>query len=360
MKGKAATITLTILTGAGLCVWLLWKPMVADKTPRVEKESITFATSSNPKSEFPETKSKKADVPSSLMDPFVERLLTIQKKENHREIPGFVYDLVREVSLPELQDLLEVARTHPELSAGLRDEIFVAAYERWYELDPVTALREMDASALSPNRKASRMEVLLEDWASREPGEMLAFLEEEKLAGVSSDSIFGALARGSAAKGELAILEEALAKINEPKLRSFALKSSARVLQRDEETLFESWLPKLTPQDQAIALAESAWILADEDIELSLQRMRQLEELGAESLPVTRSRVVVKWTRNEPAAAGQWVLEQQLPEAERVDLFAIFFRVWLAENRKQAVAWAEDSIARGLLDESFLNQVASN
>jgi hypothetical protein len=68
---------------------------------------------------------------------------------------------------------------------------------------------------------------------------------------------------------------------------------------------------------------------------------------------------VVKWTRQDPGNAGQWVLDQRLSEAEREDLLSLVFKVWISKDRDAAAAWAEDSINRGTMDEALMNRVAT-
>lgn len=353
------TKTVAILIGAGACTCLFWKPLISQNWSGKEEGTGSLVTSSDSKRVVFEERSKTGGVAFPAEGSFTEELLTIQGMENHREIPEFVSDLLREASLVEVREFLEVAQSHPDFSPGFRNHLFVAGYERWYEFDPTEALRKMDASALTQNRKASRMGVLLEDWASKEPAEVLAFLGEQELGGISMDASLSALARGSASGGELAVLETAFAKIKDTKQRNFALKASARTLQRDHESLLESWLPKLTPDEQNAVLAESAWILADQNIAQSLEKLNELEQREANNLPVTRSRILVKWTRKEPRAAGEWLLEQNFPETQQEELFALFFRVWLAENREKSVSWVEESIERGKLDDAFMNRVVS-
>jgi hypothetical protein len=82
-----------------------------------------------------------------------------------------------------------------------------------------------------------------------------------------------------------------------------------------------------------------------------------LEEREADEFPVTRSRVLVKWAENEPVRAGAWVVEQGLSGEEREGLFSTFLRVWMYEDRSAAVAWAEELIEKGEIDDAFMNRV---
>ena len=154
------------------------------------------------------------------------------------------------------------------------------------------------------------------------------------------------------------MFEDALGEIQEPKKRLHTVKSNARTLQRDHEDLFEAWLPSLSAEDRNTALAEGAWMLADKDIDRALDRLDQLNELGADELPVIRSRVVVKWTRNDPVKAGDWVLNQELSGEEQESLLALVLKVCVEDDRSAAITWVEDSIEQGKLDEAFMNRVA--
>lgn len=289
----------------------------------------------------------------------VGRLQLIRNEPDHRVIPERISDLMLDASLSEVRALLAICESDPSFSVGFRDHIRVAAFERWYHLDPGAALRAIVASAMFADRRDSRVKLYLEDWARRAPQEVRAFLQQGELAGVSPDVVYGALARGGAASGERTVFEDALARVEEPKSRHFTLKSVARILQRDHEVLFDDWLPTLSSKDQAVVLSEGAWMLADQKPERALERLQQLAELGADELPITRSRVVVKWTRKDPAKAGQWVLAQNLAAAEREELVSLVFKVWLSEDDGAAMAWAEDSIEKGAMDEAFMNRVVT-
>ncbi|MFC7335954.1 hypothetical protein ACFQY0_02090 [Haloferula chungangensis] len=288
-----------------------------------------------------------------------EKLDAHLAEADERDWLEVLYDLMREASIEDVQALLALSDGTPEYSVGFRDEMKLAAFERWYHLDPAAALRAIAASSLSADRRESRVELYLEDWAGRAPREVLAFLQQGELAGVSPDVIYGALARGGAASGERTVFEDALGRVEEPKRRNFTLKSLARTLQRDHEILFDAWVPTLPSDDQAIAIAESAWMLVDQDPDRALARLDQLEELGADELSVTRSRVVVKWTRKDPVKAGQWVLAQNLVAEEREELVSLAFKVWLSEDDEAAMAWAEDTIEKGAMDEALMNRVVT-
>ncbi|MBK1826583.1 hypothetical protein [Haloferula rosea] len=287
-----------------------------------------------------------------------EKLNALLAEADERDQSEVLYDLMLEAPLEEVRELLALSDGTEEYSAGFREEMKLAAFERWHHLDPAEALRAIAASSLSADRRDSRIELYLEDWAGRAPQEVRAFLQEEGLAGVSQDVIDCALARGAAASGERAMFEDALGRIEEPKRRNFTIKSVARTLQRDHEALFDAWVPTLPSEDQATAIAESAWMLVDQDPDRALARLDQLEELGTDELSVTRSRVAVKWTRKDPVKAGQWVLTQNLVAEEREELVSLVFKVWMSKDRDAAVAWAEDSIKRGAMDEAFMNRVA--
>lgn len=288
-----------------------------------------------------------------------QRLEEIQSEPDSREWPGMLLDLMHEASMAEVQALLAASDGELGSSPGFRDEMKAAAYERWYHLDPVGALRAIDGATMSPRRKASVMATLLEDWSRRSPDQVSAFLLEGGLTGVSSDQIYGAIVRGSAISGAVDLVQSSISRIQDPKLRSYALREAARAFQRDHEALFDAWVGTLPSEDQATALAEGAWMLVDKDPNLALERLDQLEKLGADQLPVTRSRIVVKWSRQDPGNAGQWVLDQKLPEAERENLLSLVFKVWISKDRDAAAAWAEDSINRGTMDEALMNRVAT-
>lgn len=245
-------------------------------------------------------------------------------------------------------------------SIGFRDEIKAAAYERWYALDPAAAIRAEADSDLTPARKDSVVEALLEDWASKAPKEVKAFLQEGELPEVSADQVYGAVARGSSQQGDAEVVAFALEKIQDPRLHSYAVRSVARFLQNGYGEIFDEWVTALPREQQELAIAESAWILASKNIELALNGLDRLAEMGAENAPVTRARVVVQWAKEEPEMAGEWVMEQRLPAAERETLFGSVFRAWLSDDQSAAVAWADSLIAEGAIDEALMNRVLRN
>ncbi|MDA7881625.1 hypothetical protein N9A94_04905 [Akkermansiaceae bacterium] len=297
-----------------------------------------------------------AAVPSRDMRMEVD---VIQKEPDFKEWPGLLFDLMHKASMKDVHEVLAISENAAAYSLGFRDSMKAAAFERWYHLDPAAALLAMDASSLSASQKNSRMEVFLEEWAGRSPQEVAAFLEQGQLAGVSSDLTYGALVRGSALNGATETVDAALGEIGDPKLRFYALKSAARVLQRDHGGQFDAWLSTLPDSDQNTALAESAWMLADKEIERALAGLDRLEERGADELPVTRQRVVVKWAQNEPAKAAAWVAAQKVTGRDREVLFANVLSVWVAKDQSAAVAWVDSLIAKGEIDEAFLNRVAA-
>lgn len=282
----------------------------------------------------------------------------ILEEPEYREWPSMLFDLMYDATLDEVAELLAISEDGSSYSLGFRDSMKAAAYERWYQLDPSTALSEMDASSLSESQKNSRMEVFLEDWASRSPDEVLAFLERRKLSGVTSDLTFGALVRGGASKGDLEVVDAALTRVEDPKSRYYALKSAARVLQRDHADQFDDWLGTLSAENQALAIAESAWIMAGENSDQALAGLKRLEEMEADNVSVTRARVLVKWAEKEPAKAAEWMVSQNVEGEEREMLFANLMSVWARKDRAAAVAWAEALIAEGKIDEAFMNRVA--
>lgn len=305
-----------------------------------------------------EKRSSPAAVPLNEMQSIMRlKVDAVQQEPDYKERPGMLYDLMLEASLQEVQELLKLSYD-VNYSLGFRDDMKAAAFERWYHLDPTAALRAMDASTLSSSMKNSRMEVFLEDWAGRSPQDVEAFLQEGKLTGVPSDLTYGALVRGSAKSGDLEVVDAALASIQDPKLKYYALKSAARVLQRDHADQFQDWLTTLTEADQNTALAESAWMLADKDIARALVGLDQLAARGADELPVTRRRVAVKWADNDPVKAADWVVAQDISGEEREVLFANVMRVWISNDQPAAVAWVDALIEKGEIDEAFMNRVA--
>lgn len=280
----------------------------------------------------------------------------ILKEPDYKEWPSMLFDLMHEASLEDVQELLAASEDSANYSLGYRDSMKAAAYERWYQLDPYTALIEMDASTLSASQKNSRMEVFLEDWASQSPQEVWSLLEQGQINRVSSDLTHGALARGSALNGNFELLDSALANIADSKLKYYALKSAARSIQRDHGDQFDAWLNTLPESDQNTALAESAWILADQDIERALIGLNQLEQRGADVLPVTRLRVAVKWADSDPVAAADWVSAQNVTGKDRETLFGNVLRVWASKDQPAAIAWVDSLIEKGEIDEAFMNR----
>lgn len=294
---------------------------------------------------------------SDMQSNMLVKVDAIQQDSDYKEREGMLFDLMLDASLDEIMELLALSEDQTTYSQGLRNSMKVAAYERWYQLDPAAALVAMDASTLSLRMKNSTMEILLEDWAGRSPLDVAAFLEQGQLTGVSSDLTYGALVRGSALNGDLGLVDATLARMEDPKLRSYALRAAARVLQRDHADQFEDWLNTLPAEEQNTAIAESAWILADKDMDCALAGLDRLAERGADELVVTRSRILVKWARNDPVHAGAWVVEQDISGEEREDLFSTFLSVWVREDRSAAIAWIENLIADGEIDDAFMNRV---
>ena len=321
---------------------------VQDREPVTEKE---------PSLVNPEQMEKGTDVPANNVQPSMRATVdAIQQDSDYKERPGMLYDLMHGASFQEVQELLTLSED-VNYSAGFRDDMKAAAFERWYHLDPAAAILAMDASTLSSSRKNSRMEVFLEDWAHRSPQDVTAFLEQDQLTGVSADLTYGALVRGSAMNGNLAVVDAALARIEDPKLSYYALKSAARVLQRDHADQFEDWLRTLPDADQNTAIAESAWMLADKDIERALVGLDQLAARGADELPVTRVRVAVKWAENDPVQAANWMAVQDVIGEEREILFASVMRVWALKDKGAAIRWVESLLENGKIDEDFMNRV---
>ncbi|VGO12518.1 hypothetical protein PDESU_01071 [Pontiella desulfatans] len=288
--------------------------------------------------------------------PLSQKVDAIQQEPDYKERPGMLFDLMLEASLQEVHGLLALSED-VTYSVGFRDDMKAAAFERWYQLDPVAAIRAMDASTLSASQKNSRMEIFLEDWAGRSPQDVAALLGQGQLTGVSSDLTYGALVRGSAKNGDLEVVDAALALMDDPTLRFYALKSAARVLQRDHADRFEGWLVTLPGSDQNTALAESAWMLADQDMDRALLGLDQLAARGADELPVTRLRVAVKWADKDPVKAANWVAAQDVTGEDREILFANVMRVWISKDQSAAVAWVESLIEKGEIDEAFMNRV---
>lgn len=280
-------------------------------------------------------------------------------ESDFRERPVMLYDLLQDASLQEVYELLALSDGDQNYSVGFRDAMKVAAYERWYELDTAAAIRAMDASVLSASQKNSRMETLLENWASRSPQDVIEFIQQGDLSGVSADLVYGAIVRGSAQQGDRSAVDFALGKIQDLKLRFYALKSAARVFQRDHADQFEDWLSTLPTEDQNVAIAESAWILADKDVEQALAGLASLDERDASQLPITRLRVVVKWADNDPVKAADWVAAQDVSSEDREILFANVMSVWASKDRGAAVAWANALIQKGKIDEAFMSRVAA-
>jgi hypothetical protein len=166
----------------------------------------------------------------------------IQKEPDFKEWPSLLFDLMQQASIKDVHEVLAISDDAAAYSLGFRDSMKAAAFERWYHLDPAAALLAMDASSLSASQKNSKMEVFLEDWAGRVPQEVADFLEQGQLAGVSADLTYSALVRGSALNGTTETVDAALDTIGDPKLRYYALKSAARVLQRDHGAHFDAWL----------------------------------------------------------------------------------------------------------------------
>jgi hypothetical protein len=156
----------------------------------------------------------------------------------------------------------------------------------------------------------------------------------------------------------VALVNSSLSRILDPKLHSYAVRAAARHLQRDHAPLFEDWLAALPPAQQGAALAESAWILSDSDIDQALANLDRLAQVEAERVPVTRARVAVKWAEKDPVKAADWVATQDLQGEERESLFANVLSVWFSKDRDVAVAWVESLIATGKIDEAFMNRVA--
>lgn len=288
-----------------------------------------------------------------------QQLLEIQNYPEHLEWPGLLLDLMLDASLDEVLALLAASEGPLGASPGFRDEMQIAAYERWYALDPAAALRAIDTATMTPHRRAAAMEVFLDDWTSREPEQVSAFLKEGELEGVSADLAYGAVARGASLAGAVALVDEALARIEDPKLHSYAVRAAARQLQRDHAELFEDWLTALPVTQQGAALAESAWILSEKKIDQALTNLARLEQIDAERVPVTRARVVVNWAEEAPREAANWVAGQALQGEEREALFANLLSVWFSEEKEGAISWVESLIEQGQIDEAFMNRVSS-
>jgi len=325
------------------------------ETARPVRESVVENSLSSVKSE-PVEKAVEASL-SDMQATMLMKVEAIQQDSDYKEREGMLFDLMLDASMEEVMELLALSEEQNTYSQGLRNHMKVAAYERWYQLDPAAALLAMDASTLTSSIKNSRMEVFLQDWAERSPQDVAAFLEQGQLTGVSSDLTYGALVRGSALNGDLEVVDAALARMGDPKLRSYALRAAARALQRDHADQFEGWLNTLPVEEQNKAIAEGAWMLADKNIDGALAGLDRLAEQGADELAVTRSRILVKWARNDPARAGAWVVEQEISGEEREDLFSTLLSVWVREDRSAAIAWIENLIADGEIDDAFMNRV---
>lgn len=318
-------------------------------TPPEASNSLT-RQSQTPAKEAQETPRENSDL--------VQELLEIQDDPDHKEWPGLLLDLMFNASIDQVQALLAASDGPLGDSPAFRDEMQIAAYERWYALDAAAALRAIDTSTMTPHRRVGAMEVFLDDWSSREPERVAAFLKEGELQGIPTDQAYGAVARGASLAGAVALVDEALAKIENPKLKSYAVRAAARQLQRDNGGLFEDWWTSLPPAHQGAALAESAWILSENQIDQALANLARLEQVEAERVPVTRARVVVQWAQEEPAKAANWVASQSLQGEEREALFANLLSVWFSEDRDVAVTWVKSLITKGEIDEAFMNRVA--
>ncbi|MFC7336051.1 hypothetical protein ACFQY0_02585 [Haloferula chungangensis] len=278
--------------------------------------------------------------------------------EDFREHPAMLHDLLLDASVADLQLALEISRGHPQFTPGFIDSFSAAVYERWFGIDPVTAISEVAQSDLTENRKRTLIENLLEDWANRSPKEALSFFLKEGSLGVESDHLYGAIARGSSSKGDLNVLEQILDHIADPKLRSFAVRQAARNLQQHHTAKFEEWVGTLSPADQPLAIGESAWLLAaGQDIDQALHQLTRLEDMSADNHALVRRRVLAEWAEHQPIAA-EWLLHQRVQGEEREVLFANLLSHWLSQDRGLASRWLEDQVAAGALDHDFVNRVA--
>ena len=288
-----------------------------------------------------------------------QRLEAILNEPDSNEWPGMLLDLMQTASMADVQALLAASDGKLGESPAFRDEMKAAAYERWFALDPAAALRAIDKATMSPDRKVHFMEVFLDDWSGREPDRVSSFLQEGELRGIPIDKAYGAIVRGASLAGAVALVNASLSRISDPKLHSYAVRAAARNLQRDHDPLFENWLAALPTAHQGAAVAESVWMLSDTHIERALSNLKRLEQMEAERVQVTRTRVVVKWAEKDPKMAADWVATQSLRGEEREALFADVLSVWFSKDQDVAAAWVESLIAKGQIDEAFMNRVAT-
>lgn len=302
---------------------------------------------------------RKAESDRERREALSAKLAEILAEPDYREQPSMLFDLMSEASLEEVKALLALSEENPDYSEGFKESVAAAAFERWYSLDPASGIRALDASSLGLNRKKTLAEVLLEDWANQSPEEVFAFLGKGELTGVPSDTVYGSLVRGSAKTGDRASVEQALQRITDPKLHSYAVRAAARTLQDIHADVYGEWIETLPPSQQASAIGESAWILAGKkEIDGALEGLKRLEEMSAENLTIARRKVVVEWTRNEPARAADWALSQNIQGEEREILFGNVLRIWLADDNNAAVEWVESQVGSGKFDEAFMNRLA--
>lgn len=358
-----------IAAGATGCLLMallfLWQRQVSFPAPKADSpHSLPSGTATAIAGNSSQTPSSQSQTSRTERDAgeehaaFLQRLKDIQNDPEPTEWPGLLLDLMLTATLPDVQALLAASDSEFGDSPAFQDEMKAAAYERWYHLEPAAALRAMDHSTMASERKIHLMEVFLDDWSGRDPQQVAAFLQEGELAGVSVDKVYGAVARGASLAGAVALVDFSLSRISDPKLHSYAVRAAARHLQRDHAALFEEWMAALPPANQGAALAESAWILSDTNIDQALANLERLAQVEAERVPVTRARVAVRWAEKDPGKAADWVATQNLQGEERESLFANVLSVWFSKDRDVAVAWVEALIAKGQIDEDFMNRVA--
>ena len=352
---------IAILAALSLVAGLVWFGLGTKEV----KDPSSEVPSSTRQSGAPESATGKA-VPQSMKSSLGDGSITLREKlkgiydePDYREWPGLLLDLMMNASMDEVNALLSASDANFGDSPGFQDEMKAAAYERWFALDAASALRAIDKSTMSPDRKIHVLEVFLDEWTSREPDQVSAFMLEGDLKGIPADRVHGAIVRGASLNGAIDLVNSSLSRISDPTLKSYAVRAAARQLQRDHEAMFEDWLQALPISEQGAALAESAWILSDKDIDHALANLERLDQVEAELVPVTRARVVVQWAEDDPGKAADWVASQSLQGEEREDLFANILSVWFSEDQVAATTWVEALIAKGEIDESFMNRVAS-
>lgn len=285
----------------------------------------------------------------------VKMLEGIRDTPDLKERPTMLYDLMSEASLAAVHELL-VLSDDSNYSEGFRDAMKVAAYERWYVLDPATAIREAGASLMTQNQKVAQLQAYLDDWSGKSPKEVMSFIKQGVPSGLTEDQVYGAIVRGGASAGDRELIDYAFQRMTDPRYRKYAIQAVAASLRMDHNDLFEDWLASLSVEEQKTAIAESAKFLVDTDIDQAIEELQFLAESEAEQLSVAVSRVVVKWTEKDPKAAAEWV--QKFKGKQRETLFANVINVWLLADEDATLDWISSLLKDGVIDEAFLERVA--